>query len=88
MNRPPQFLSHCELAETVFFSEELSCLPYKNHSKRLTLSSLMEKLKFTVWWGFIRKSFFHRATFNQNIEDLLGKLKKTGYLYHAKPKTA
>ena len=42
---PSQFLSHWELAEIVFSSEELSCLPYKS----LTLSSLAVKFKFAVW---------------------------------------
>ena len=32
-NYPSQFLSHWELAESVFFCEELSCLPYKNQTK-------------------------------------------------------
>ena len=37
---PYQFLSNCELAEPVFCSKELSCFPYKNLQKSLTLSSL------------------------------------------------
>ena len=44
-----QFLSNWELAEPVFSTEELSCLPYKNPNKSLTLSSLARKFKFAVW---------------------------------------
>ena len=39
-------LSPRELAEPVFSSEELSCLPYKNLNKSLTLSFLSEKFNF------------------------------------------
>ena len=46
---PSQFLSHWELAEPLFCSEKLSCLPYKNQNKSLTFSSLVEKFKFAVW---------------------------------------
>ena len=46
---PSQFLSHWELAEPVFCSEELSCLPYKNQNQSLTFSSLAGKFKFAVW---------------------------------------
>ena len=31
-NWPSQFLSHWELAEPLFWSKELSCLPYKNQN--------------------------------------------------------
>ena len=43
-----QFLSYWKLAEPVFCSEELSCLPYKNQNKSLTLSFLLGKIKFAV----------------------------------------
>ena len=51
---------HC----AVFCSEELSCLPYKNPNKSLTLSSWEGKFKFAVLWGLCIKPFFHWATFN------------------------
>jgi hypothetical protein len=38
-----------ELAEPVFCSEALTCLPYKNQNKSLTLSSLLGKFKFALW---------------------------------------
>ena len=47
-NCPSQFLSHLELAEPAFCSEELSCFHYKNQNKSLTLSSLLGKFKFAV----------------------------------------
>ena len=53
----------------VFCSEELSCLPYKNHNKSLTLSFREGKFKFAVLWGLFIKSFFHWATFTDNKED-------------------
>ena len=46
---PYQFLSNCELAEPVFCSEELSCLPYKNQKKSMTLSFCDGKFKFAVF---------------------------------------
>ena len=49
-NCPPQFLSHWELAEPLFCSEQLSCLPYKDQNKGPTLGSLIGKFKFAVWW--------------------------------------
>ena len=45
---PSQFLTNWELAELVFCSEELSCLPYKNQNKSLSLSSLVGKFKYAV----------------------------------------
>jgi hypothetical protein len=45
---PPQILSHLELTEPVFCSEELSFLPYKNQNQNLTLSSLAGKKN---WYG-------------------------------------
>ena len=36
-----------------FCTKELSCLPYKNQNKSLTLSSLAGKFKFAAWWEFI-----------------------------------
>ena len=36
-----------------FCSKELSCLPYKNQNKSVTLSSLAGKFKFAAWWEFI-----------------------------------
>ena len=35
---PSQFLSNWELADPVFCSEQLRCLPYKNQNKSQTLS--------------------------------------------------
>ena len=63
-----QFLSHWELAEPVFCSEELSFLPYKNQNKSLTVSSLAGKFKFAVWWEFVHMSFFLQATFTSEAK--------------------
>ena len=60
---PSQFLSHWELAEQVFCSEELSFLPYKNQNKSLTLSSLSGKIKICLMVRIYTKSFFHQPTF-------------------------
>ena len=43
---PSQFLSHWELAEPVFCSEELSCLLYKKPKQKPNSGSLAEKFKF------------------------------------------
>jgi len=51
--------SNWESAEPVFCSEELSCLPYKNQNKSLTLSFGEGKFKFAVLWGLFMKLFFH-----------------------------
>ena len=61
-NCPFQFLSHWELDEPVFCSEELSCLHYKTQTKSVTLSLLPEKFKFAL---YILKCFFHQANFNK-----------------------
>ena len=55
-NCPSPFLSHWELAESVFCSEELSCLSYKNQN--LTLSSLAEKFKFVNLYTRVSSSDF------------------------------
>ena len=47
-NCPSQFFSHCESAEPVFCSKELSSLPFKNQNKSLALSYLVGKFKFAV----------------------------------------
>jgi len=62
-NCSSQFFSNWESAEPVFCSEELSCLPYKNQNKSLTLSFGEGKFKFAVLWGLFIKPFFHWATF-------------------------
>ena len=53
-----QFFSNWESAEPVFCSKELSCLPYKNQNKSLTLSFGEGKFKFAVLQGFLNP-FFH-----------------------------
>ena len=45
-NCPSQLLSYWEVAQPVFCSEELSCLPYKNQNKSLNLSSLAGNLLY------------------------------------------
>jgi hypothetical protein len=47
-NCSSQFFSNWKSAEPVFCSEELSCLPYKNQNKSLTLSFGEGKFKFAV----------------------------------------
>ena len=44
----PQFLSHWELAEPVFCSEELSCLLYKKPKQKPNSGSLAEKIQVCV----------------------------------------
>jgi hypothetical protein len=62
-NSSSQFFSNWKSTEPVFCSEELSCLPYKNQNKSLTLSFCEGKYKFAVLWGLFIKPFFHWATF-------------------------
>ena len=52
------------LAEPMFCSEELSCLPCKNQNKSLNLSS--GKLKFAVWWEFIQRVSFTQPPLHEN----------------------
>ena len=59
---PSQFLSIWELADPVFCSEQLRCLPYKNQNKCLTLSS-DRKVQICCIVITYTKSFFHWATF-------------------------
>ena len=47
-NCSSQFFSNWKSAEPVFCSEELSCLPYKNQNKSITLSFGEGKFKFAV----------------------------------------
>ena len=54
-----QFFSNWKSAEPVFCSEELSCLPYKNQNKSLTLSFGEGKFKFAVLRGLFIKLFFN-----------------------------
>ena len=63
-NCSSQFFCHWKSAKPVFYSEELSCLPYKNQNKSLTLSFREGKFKFAVLWGLFIKQFFHWAPFS------------------------
>ena len=47
-NCSSQFFSNRKSAEPVFCREELSCLPYKDQNKSITLSFGEGKLKFAV----------------------------------------
>ena len=59
-NCPSQLLSYWEVAQPVFCSEELSCLPYKNQNKSLNLSSLAGKFKFAIYTqGFLPPSHLY-----------------------------
>ena len=72
-----QFLSHWELAEPVFYSEELSCLPYK--SKNLTLSM---KVQTVYQYHSSAHCAFHRVRKFLHISGQLDgrcKRKKTMY---------
>ena len=65
-NCPSQFLSHWELAEPVFCSEELSLLPYKTKTKAW-VSVLDKKFKISQFCCISRityNRFYHRFTFN------------------------
>ena len=64
---PSQFLIYWELAEPVFCSEELSCLPYKNQNK--SLSVLLQKIQICCMVTIYTQSFFHQPTFNAIFGD-------------------
>ena len=76
-NCSSQFFSNWKSAEPVFCSEELSCLPYKNQNKSLTLSFGEGKFKFAVLWGLFTKPFFHCPGPPLNITNLWKYSEKT-----------
>lgn len=65
-NYPTQFLSHSESAELVFWSEDLSFLPFKNQNKIFS-SERAERINFHNCLVDVlnyTKHFYYRDTFN------------------------
>jgi hypothetical protein len=64
-NCSSKFFSNWKSAEPVFCSEELSCLPYKNQNKSLTLS-FGEGKKKSKWLVTLESRLAHHR-FSQKI---------------------